>query len=325
MKKIIALTMIFYTVSLAYSQTDSLLLKYYEQKVLEISKLKNDLQTEKQNYSDLKDAYNKDTIALQKQIKDLRKEVSSEKQKVLELNKNKIIEDRDNLQNKLDSLNTEIERLNKIILEQILIIEEKDNQIINEKANTIIASEKAKNAGKAEALANVVNLYKNYQFDDIIKSSTNGTVARDIQLFNNDQEVKSVLNDLQIFFNAQALLSRKIDIVQIKKAQTQLSQINRQSKLLEALKDDIEFYEDFNSALKEIFTQLVKLDKNTLADGDSDIHKLKFNIIVTILTDYMYNYYDYSRYPYLSDIVIEIIKRKQPNADADISDLLKKL
>jgi hypothetical protein len=30
-------------------------------------------------------------------------------------------------------------------------------------------------------------------------------------------------------------------------------------------------------------------------------------------------------YPYLSEVVLEIIKRKRPNPDADISDLLKKI
>jgi len=318
MKKIIVLALLICGVNTAYSQTDSLFLKSYDQKILENSKLKNDLQTEKQNFFKLSDAYYKDTLALKKQIKDLLNEVSSEKQKVSDLNKNKIKEERDNLQTKVESLDT-------VISKQKQTIADKDKQITNEKANAKTTADNAKNDGKSEALASIVNSYKNRPFDDFIKSSTKESVARDMQLVDNNPEVKPVLNDLQIYFNASELLSEKFDANQIKNAQTQLSQIKRESKRLDALKDDVEFYQDFNNALKETVSKLVNLDKRNSANGDSEIQKLKFNDIVTILTDYMYNYYDYAKYPYLSDRVLEIIKRKQPNADADVTDLLKKL
>lgn len=317
MKKIIVLTILFCGVISAYSQ-DSLFLKNYEQKILENSKLKNDLQTAKQNLSDLSDAYKKDTLALQKQIKDLRNEVSSEKQKVSDLNENKIKKERDNLQ-------TQVESLDKVISKQNQTIADKEKQIINEKVNAKTTADNAKNDGKVEALASIVNSYRNLPFDDLIKSSTKESVARDMQLVGNNQEVKPVLNDLQIYFNAQELLSEKFVAVLIKNAQTQLNQIKRQSKLLDALKDDIEFYQDFNTALKETISILINLDKNKSAVDDSEIQKMKFNEIVTILTDYMYNYYEYGNYLYLSDIVLEIIKRKHLNADADVSDLLGKL
>lgn len=318
MKKIIALTILFCGVIPAYSQTDTLLLKYYEQKILENSKLKTDLQTEKQNFSDLSAAYKKDTLSKQNQIKDLRNEVSSLKQKVSDLNKDKIKEDRDNLQTKVDSLN-------KVISKQNQIIAGKDMQIVNEKTNAKTTADNARNDGKAEALTSIVNSYKNRLFDDLIKSSTKESVARDMQLVGNNPELKPVLNDLQIYFNAQELLSKKFDAVQVKNAQTQLSPIKYQSKLLNVLKDNVEFYQDFNTALKETISKLVDLDKQTSASGDSEIQKMKFKDIVNDLADYMYNYYDYAKYPYLSDIVLEIIKRKRSNADADITDLLIKL
>ena len=199
MKKIIALTILFCSVISAYSQIDSLFLKYYEEKILENSKLKNDLQTEKQNFSDLSDAYKKDTLALQNQIKNLRNEVSSEKQKVSDLNKNKIKEERDNLQTKVESLNTVISQQNQTIAD-------KDKQIKYEKANAKTTADNAKNDGKAEALASIVNLYKNRTFDDLIKSSTKESVTRDMQLVGNNPEIMPVINDLQIYFKAQELL-----------------------------------------------------------------------------------------------------------------------
>lgn len=318
MKKIIIWAFLICGGNTAYTQTDSLFIKNYEKKILEISKLKNDLQTEKIFFYDLSDTYKKDTLALQKQIKDLRNEVSIEKQKVSDLNKNKIKEERDNLQMKVDSLNVVISKQNQTISDKV-------KQIANEKANAIITADNAKNEGRVEAFTSTVNFYKNRPFDELIKSSTKESIAREIQLLGNNLEIKLVLSDLQIYFNALELLSEKFDSIKIKNAQTQLNQIKHQSKLLEALKNDVEFYQDFNTALKEAINKLVNLDKFKLAGGDSEIQKLKFNDIVTILTDYIYNYYDYAKYTYLSDIMLEIIKRKQPNADADIIDLLKKI
>lgn len=318
MKKIIVFTMLFCGVFSAFSQTDSLFLKNYEEKILENSKLKNDLHTVKKNLSDLSDAYKKDTLALQKQIKDLRDEVSSEKQKVSDLNKNKIKEERDNLQRKVDSLNTVVSIQNQTIADR-------EKQITKEKADAKTIANKAKNDGKAEALVSIVNSYKNQPFDDLIESSTKESVARDMKLVNNYPEVNSVLNDLQTYFNALELLSKKYDTVQTKNAQIQLSHIKRESKMLVTLKDDVDLYQDFNDAFKKTIVKIMTIDNSKWAGDDEGIQKSKYNDIITILANYMYNYYDYNNYPYLSDLVIEIIKRKQPNADADISDLLKKL
>lgn len=318
MKEIVVLSILVFGVIPAYSQTDSLLLEKYEQKILENSKLKTELQAEKQNSSELSGAYKKDTLALQKQIKELQNEISALERKVAALNKTKIKAERDELKTKADSLNTVISGLKQSIAG-------KDKQISDLKSSAKASAENAKNEGKAEAFASIANLYKTQSFDDIIKSSGKESAARDMQLIGNNPEVEPVLNDLLDYFNALELLSQTYDGVRIKNAQTQLSQIKRHSELLGLLKEDIKFYQDFNNALKETISKLVDLDNRKSAGSDSEIQELKLNEIVTILTDYMYNYYDYDRYQYLYDIVLEIIKRKRLDADADVSDLLRKL
>lgn len=314
MRKIIVIALLFYAICPAYSQTDSLFLKNYDQKILEISKLKNDLETEENNFSDLSDAYNQDTLALQKQIKDLGNKISSEKQKVSGLNK--IKKERDNLQAKIDSLHSAISTLDSTILD-------KEKQIATEK--TIRENKSREEKEKSEVFAKIVNSYKTLPFDDLIKSSTKESVPRDMQLLGNDPEIRPILNDLQIYFNERELLKEKFDADQINKTQTHLGQIKHKSILLDALKDDVVYYKDFNNALKQTISKLVDLDKKKIASGDSEIQKIKFNEIVIELAKYMYDYYEYSNYPYLSDIVLDIIKRKQSNADADINDLFIKL
>ena len=318
MKKVFVLIILICSVISTYSQTDSLFLKNYEQKILENNKLRSELQEEKQNFSALNEAYKKDTLALQKEIRDLSGEVAMEKEKVSELNKNKIKEERDNLLKKVDSLNAVISKQNQLIVD-------KDKQIINEKANAKTSVDSAKNNGKAEAFSSIINFYKNHSFDDLIQSSTLESIGRDLQLVGNNPEVNLILNDLQIYFSALELISQKYDAVNIKSAQTQLNLIKQQSKLLDVLKVNVEYYEVFNTDLKKTIENIVDLDKIKTAAGSPEIQKLKFNEVLSILTDYMYNYYDYAKYPYLSEIMLEIIKRKQPNADSSIIDLLQRL
>lgn len=318
MKKILVLLALFCCVISTYSQIDSLFLKDYKQTILENSKLKNDLQIEKQNVFDLSIAYKKDTLALQKQIKDLKQEVSILNQKVSDLNKEKIKEERDYLQKKVDSLNI-------VIFEQNQTIENKDKQIINEQNNTKTLVDNAIKKGKTEALSTIVAFYINRSFDDLIISSSKESVARDLLLVGNNSEVKQVLIDLQTYFNALELLSQKFNVEEIQKAQTQLNNIKRKSNKLDAIKEYIDNYKDFNTELIITINKLINFDKVKSAELDSEIQKKKFEDILKILTDYIYNYYDYDKYPYLYEIVHDIIKHKKVNADADITDLLKKL
>lgn len=317
MKILIIVTKTFFIFTLAHAQTDTFLLNRYEQFILDNSILKTDLQKEKNKYDELSRAYKNDTLKLMTQLKDLKKDLQNEQKKVSDLNKNKLVAERDNLLAKVDSMNI-------VISNQIKTLADKDKQIETEKANALTKAEASKNEGKAEAMASILNSYKNRSFDDLIKFSSRESVNRDLPILGDNPDVKSVLNDLLIFFYAQDLLSEKFDATQIKNAQTQLNQIKHQSKLLDAVKEDVEYYKDFNAALKETVSLVVNLDKSKSADGDAEIQELKFKEIVVLL-DFLYNYYDYSKYPYLSKIFIEIVKRKKPNADADISDLLIKL
>ena len=252
-----------------------------------------------------------DKVGLNKKIKDFEKDIA-------ELNKNKIKIERDTLQEQVGRSTTQIAELSQKL-------SEKDKQISAEKQECEQKLREEKEKSKNEALANLLNTYKNKKFDDLIKTSTKLSVQRDMQLVGDNTEVKPILSDLEKYFNAEELLTKKFDAAEIKNAQIQLSQIEQQSALLDKLKENVEYYKDFNDELKKTIEKLIDLDKRKVADGDTEIQKLKFQEILSELSNYIYNYYDYGNYPYLSDIVLEIIKRKQPNADADIKDLLSRL
>ena len=202
----------------------------------------------------------------------------------------------------------------------------KDKQIATIEQQGVQKAQQEKERGKRETLTNHVNTYKK-PFNDLIKSSSKESVQRDMQLVGNDAEVKHILNDLQIYFNVKELLTMKFDAVQIKNAQTQIEQIKQESALLDKLKETVGNYQIFNDGLKEMIGKLVALDnRESVAGMGNEIQKQKFNKIMSEISTYIFNYdFNFIDYPYLSDIVLEIIKRKQPNADADVTDLLKKL
>ncbi len=318
MNKLLLITIIVGCTMRAQSQVDSLFLKSYDDKVIENNELRNEVQMIRKALLDKTASLKKDSLDFKKQLEGLQAELEKEKQKVLDLNKTKMRAERDLLLQKMDSLNNLI-----LNLENRLKV--KNTEIVDLKASTEKRAIEEKHKGKDEVVAIIIDAYQNQQFDDLIRSTNDSIIARDRQFADNHPDVIEILNDLQIIFIAQELLDQKFDAIRVKNAQLQLSQINRQSDLLDELKKDLKYYEDFNKALRETIVDLIDLDKEKSNSVDSEIQKLKFKDVIGIMSDFIYNYYDFNKYGYLSDIVIDIVKRKRIDADASVNDLLIKL
>jgi len=330
MKKIIIISLILCSVCSVYSQKQKDCLDRLEEKIHVIDSLQNKVIKPLEN--DMLELRGKikvlgkdtielrgkikvlgnDTIALNKKIKDLEKDIAK-------LDKNKVKIEKDTLQKQVEGLTAQITSLSQKLSNQ-------NKQISDEKQNHVQELLKEKEEGKKEALANLLNSYKIKNFDEIINVSCKQFVQRDIQLVGDTAELKTILSDLEKYFNARELLAQKFDVAQIEKAQIELKQVNRQSDLLDELKENLVYYKNFNDGLKETMEQLVDLDKRIVAGEDTAIQELKSRKILSELNNYMNkNYYDYGNYPYLSNIVLEIIKRKTNNVDTDITDLLERL
>lgn len=206
-------------------------------------------------------------------------------------------------------------------------ISEKEKQIVAERQKGEQKTKEAFENGKNEMLANFVNRYKDQPFDILIKSSTKQSVLQDLQIFEGIPEVRLILADIQKIFFARDLLDAKLDASQIKSIQSEVGQIKRESLVLGKLKEIISNYQSVNDGLKELVEKIIALDKREEVAGMSnEIRKKKFDKILAEVTSYIFNYdFNFLDYPYLTDILVQIIKRKQPNPDADISDLLSRL
>lgn len=205
-------------------------------------------------------------------------------------------------------------------------ITEIETQITIERQISDLKAKEENDKGKNEILSIIINRYKGQSFDELIKSSTKQSVLQDLMLFKNQTEITQILSELQIYFIAKELIDAKLDITQIQIQEKQLSQNKKQSVELEKIKKIIDNYQTFNDGLKQTLGKIIALDEREVVSGNMEIQKKKFDKILAELSSYIFNYgFNFSDYPYLSDIILELIKRKQPNADAEISDLLKKL
>lgn len=274
-----------------------------------------------------KNSYNLEVSKLNRKIDTSEKEIYELNIRVKKLEKenvelafNKVKIENDSLQKQVGLLNVYLMDLKK----QILV---KEGQISDTKRIGEENASKERDKGRQELLGGFISAYKDKKFDDLLKLSTKQSVERDIQLIGVNSEVKTILQDLKKYFDAEVLLNNKIDLVHIKNTQGQINQIKQQSELLNKLKEKLGSYKIFNDGLKETIEKVIALDNREMVSGMGDaVQKQKFNKILSELTSFIFSYdFNFFDYPYLSDIFLEIVKRKQPNTDAEITDLLLKL
>lgn len=180
--------------------------------------------------------------------------------------------------------------------------------------------------GKQFVLNKLILLYEK-PFDALISTSLLSVMQRDIHLIGKNERFELILEDLDNYFSAKTLLSQKYESSHIDNAIQQLKQIKQQSEQLTLLKEQLDNYQTYNDGLKELIAKINDIDSQETVEGLSDaIQKTKHNKILSEVSDYLFGYdFNPAEYPYLSDILFEILKRKQPSPDANISDLLNQL
>ena len=260
----------------------------------------------------------KDTVIFKKKILDLNREIA-------DLNKNKLTIENVKLQEQLKILSEKNSVLNLMNEKNIKLINDKDAQIKD-------VAIREKEIGKKEIITSLINFYKNKKFDDLIIFSTIESVQRDKQLIGNNTEISQLLFDLETYFTTKELLNKKIDLNQLNVFKTKLNQIKRESDLTRSLNEKLDNYDTLSLKLKETLINISVYDEKSnkkyiTGEGmDKATRQLKLNLIFSVLLPYIFDYdIKYNDYPYLFDIVLDVIKRKQSNTDEDISDLLNKI
>lgn len=301
--------LILFTASTAYAQTD--ILNEFSKQAITIDSLKKVISLEKSKTLKLDSTYQSRTKIQQETISILQRNLSAlNKFKVEKVSTDALI------RQKTDSITTLISEVHK-----------RDTILLAEKQKGERKVIEAKASGKNEMLEIVINIYKNKSFDDLIRSTSKLSIQRDLQFTSDQVMLKSQFNDLSKYFNAMELLNVKFNETQIQNSQIELDKINQKSSQLVVAKELLENYELFNDGLKETIGKIIALDKHEKVTGmPEEIQKRKRFKLMAEISSYIFDYdFKFGDYPYLDEVILEIIKQKQPDPDADISQLIYKL
>lgn len=281
---------------------------------IEIDSLKKVILSEKENLSNLQLR----TQQLQSTIK-----IQTDSLKILRNDISQLVK----LRNDLNEKDIQLKSKNDSILLLKSMVSDLEKQMKINNQNSIIKIKEEKENGKNEILQGIEKTYINKSFDDVLKFSNKESVERDLELLGQASESKALLLDLINYFSFEELLIKKVDMDQINQAQYQLSEIEHESTALENLKEKIDNYQIFSEGIKETIEKIIILDQTeTVAGMPDNIQNQKLNKILSEISLYIFNYdFKLKDFPFLSELIFEILKRKQPNPDADISDLLNKL
>lgn len=204
-------------------------------------------------------------------------------------------------------------------------IKNKETLIAGIKTESARKEQKKFDEGQQKVHETIRQTYQNNTFEYLIKHSTKQSIELDSQLvITNDEAVKK-WQALKIYFSAQQVLKEKYDEQKLKNAQTQLNSISLTSESLDELKKKLPKYKLCTDSLKTTIAGIINYDKNNTANDDN-IQKAKQQQILLKLSYYFFNYrFNFTDYPYLADIVLELMKLKQKDANTDISHLSAKL
>jgi hypothetical protein len=254
--------------------------------------------------------------ALENEKSELNKKIKTLESTVAELNKNKIKVERDNLQAKCDSLIIKVKELENLI-------SAKDKQIAQEKELGQQKSIQEKEKGKSEILNLIIQTY-NKPLDELIINTNIKSVERDMSIVGDKTVVQQKLLSLQKYYNSEQVLNEKYSEQSVENALTQLKSIE-QTELVLKLIDKLSKYKLCNDGLKTTIDKILEIDKKFVAN-DEYTQKTKLNDVLAEIAWYFRNYrFNFIDYPYLSEVVLEIIKLKQKDANTDIAILKEKL
>ena len=318
MKKLIFLTLIIFCFSEAYTQ--DLIKEIQKLTLVNDSLQKQVIKPLNDSILRLNSSLGIEITKLNKQIKkenELIKKINILESNIAELNKNTSKIAIDNLSAKNDTLNEKIAELNNIIIV-------KNSEIIKEKENGVKKAIQEKEKGKQEVLSQIIQNYS-IPFDELIKISTLKTVDRDMSLVGNNKEVQKILLNLQRYLNSEKVLNDKFDEKKVKDAKAQLLSIEQTDSSVLKLTERLSDYKLCSDALKTTINEILEIDKTKTAVTDKSRND-KLLSILDRLASYIRNYsFNFSDYPYLNEIVLEIINRKQKDPNTDITDLNSKL
>ncbi len=322
MKKIIVIAIILFCVNPVYSQD---VFKELQKQTLLNDSLQKQVNLLNNTINELKNTNESLTSTNQELIKlseseqnNFKAQIESYKFKIAEINKSKIKIELDTMIIMRDLLLIKNSELESTISENKLQITQ--NQQLCEETKR-----KEYEKGKLELINQLAEFY-NKPFNDLITSSSIKIVERDMIIFGNNAVVKQKLLDLKKYFNSEQVLQEKYNEQNVLYALNQIVSLEK-SERVKYLSENLNNYKLSKDGLYKSLIKIIEIDKKQFANDDYTQNVKMKNILIELeLSSFFRNYrFNFTNYPYLTEIILEIIKLKQKDANAEIKYLIDKL
>jgi len=246
-------------------------------------------------------------LRLQKDSMDFHKENAKLKEEVASLDKKSLKNENINLKDSIVRLNDTMKRYKETLRTERSAQKERDNEKYQK--------------GEQFIINKIAETYSGNDFEQLIKMRQN-PIGRDLDLIGSSNKN---LNDLNVFFSAKNVLNERYDKKRVDESRANLTKLP-QTQSVKVMDDALKYYVYCFEELKKVVVEIIEIDKHETAREYEEIQKLKREKIIGRLADYIFNYrFSFEKYPYLANIVTEILDRKYSDPDADISDLLESL
>jgi len=229
---------------------------------------------------------------------------------------------------KISTLEKDTFTLNQSVRTLEIIIKNLNSLVSQAKQDSINSNNKSFSDGENSYIEKLATHYvqRGNDFDSLIKHSNQTSISRDLKLVRNYDSAFLVLNDLDIYFKCLDVLKQPYNKSQVDFSLGRLRQIKRSSNSLNNLRTDISSYIEITKSLNGAIDEISRIDANNVpANGNSQLQKERFSTVIEFLSNFLYDNEKYANYPFLQDVLFNIISRKRVNADARITDLLIKV
>jgi hypothetical protein len=315
LKKVVLILVVFFFYQPVRTQNVDFQIKYAEVEI-KLKSLQDSILILNSSFHEKYVKYVQQINALENKKNNSTKNKDSIENQSPNLAKKPILTGRDNLKSKCDSLEEVLSRLRTEISKRDTLIEK-------EKQKGIDNSKEELQKGQAEIKGKLMEAYCK-PLDERIMFFTLNAVERDLKIIGTNSSVADSLLSLQKYYQSKQVLNEKFNEQKVTDAINKLKEL-KETNLVRDLSHILGNYKEWNLALKLTIDKIIEKDKKFIANDREDQDQ-KLTAVLFELTGYFRNYqFDFQDYPYLSKIILEILKSKQNDANSDITKLKEQL
>lgn len=216
---------------------------------------------------------------------------------------------------KVDSLDLVIDQLNKS----------------SQSDKSKIQQLKKENAAKSDSIGQIVQMMGNrlsrpyrLPLDSLIGSHDWLNLQRDKELVT-DAHSSVKIDALVAYHKARLTFRDRYSEARVNDALLLLKNLEQTPRILE-LQKNLTNYKLLSEKLRTKVSEIIQIDAKMAAAGDPEYQVDKLGKVLVPLGWFIRNYkFSFQEYPYLGSLIMEIINRKEVDADADIRDILSKI